>query len=68
MGRRGRGEETKAAALETPAEAVAGAEAVLKLKADTLSDSDPLTTFWSRRQANQTGLHRRCSTRKTSAA
>ena len=46
----------------------AGAEAVLQLKADTLSDSDPLAAFWTRRQAEQTGLYRCCRTRKTTAA
>jgi len=45
-----------------------GAEAVLQLKADTLSDSDPLSDFWTRRQANQTGLYRCAGRRKTTAA
>ena len=45
-----------------------GAEAVLQLKADTLSDSDPLRDFWIRRQANQTGLYRCSGSRKTTAA
>lgn len=46
----------------------AGAEAVLQMKADTLSDSDPLSDFWTRRQANQTGLYRCSGRRKTTAA
>jgi hypothetical protein len=46
----------------------AGAEAVLQLKADTLSDSDPLSDFWTRRQANQTGLYRCSGRRNTTAA
>jgi hypothetical protein len=46
----------------------AGAEAVLQLKADTLSDSDPLSDFWIRRQANQTGLYRCSGRRNTTAA
>ncbi len=33
----------------------AGAEAILQLRADTLSDGDPLTDFWHRRQARATG-------------
>lgn len=31
--------------------------AVLQLRADTLSDSDPLTPFWRRWQADQTGAN-----------
>ena len=46
----------------------AGGEAVLQLKADTLSDSDPLAAFWPRRQTQQTGLHHCCHSRKTAAA
>jgi hypothetical protein len=45
-----------------------GGEAVLQLKADSLCDSDPLPAFWTRRQANQTGLYRRCQTQKAAAA
>jgi hypothetical protein len=37
-----------------------GGEAVLQLKADTLSDSDPLSRFWAYRQSEQNGLHRCC--------
>jgi hypothetical protein len=33
-------------------------EAVLQLRADTLSDSEPLTPFWERWQAQQTGSNR----------
>ncbi len=44
-----------------------GGEAMLQIKADTLSDSDPLPEFWNRRQAQQTSLHR-CCTRSTAAA
>jgi hypothetical protein len=33
----------------------AGAEAMLQLRADYLSDNDPLTEFWQTRQAEQTG-------------
>ena len=36
----------------------AGSEAVLQLRADQLSDGDPLAAFWQRRQAKATG-HRR---------
>jgi hypothetical protein len=35
-----------------------GAEALLQLAADHLSDSDPLTPFWRRRQAAATGQRR----------
>ena len=42
-------------------------EAMLQLKADTLSDSDPLTAFWSRRQAQQSGFHH-CCRKRTAAA
>ena len=44
-----------------------GGEAMLQMKADTLSDSDPLANYWTRRQNQQTGLHRCCG-RKTAAA
>ena len=33
----------------------AGAEAILQLRADTLSETEPLTEFWERRQATSTG-------------
>jgi hypothetical protein len=46
----------------------AGGEAVLQLKADNLSDSDPLSDFWTRRPSHQTGLYRRCQTQKAAAA
>lgn len=46
----------------------AGGEAVLQLKADSLSDSDPLSDFWTRRPSQQTGLYRRCQTQKSAAA
>ena len=38
-----------------------GAEAMLQLRADYLSDDKPLEAFWQRRQAQQTGQrpHRR---------
>jgi len=32
-------------------------EAILQLRADHLSDSSPLTSFWLRRQAGQTGVN-----------
>lgn len=35
-----------------------GAEAILQLRADTLSETDPLTGFWQRRQAAATGQRR----------
>ena len=38
---------------------------MLQMKADTLSDSDPLTAFWTRRSNRQSGLHR-CCDRRTS--
>lgn len=44
-----------------------GAEAMLQMKADTLSDSDPLPGFWTRRQTSQTGLRRCCRTRTAAA-
>jgi hypothetical protein len=34
-----------------------GAESILHLRADYLSDSDPLADFWKRRQARQTGQY-----------
>ena len=40
-----------------------GGEAMLQMKADTLSDSDPLTAFWTRRSNRQSGLHRCCDRR-----
>jgi hypothetical protein len=36
----------------------AGSEAVLQLRADQLSDGEPLVTFWQRRQAAATGQRR----------
>jgi len=36
----------------------AGAEAILQLRADLLSDDRPLDAFWERRQANATGQRR----------
>jgi len=33
------------------------AEAILQLRADTLSDSRPLDAFWRRHQARQTGAN-----------
>jgi hypothetical protein len=35
-----------------------GAEAILQLRADILSDDRPLDAFWERRQARETGQHR----------
>jgi hypothetical protein len=35
-----------------------GAEAILQLRADILSDERPLDAFWERRQASQSGQHR----------
>jgi hypothetical protein len=35
-----------------------GAEAILQLRADTLSETDPLTEFWERRQSTATGQRR----------
>lgn len=45
-----------------------GGESMLQMKADTLSDSDPLTEFWTRRPTQQTGLHRCCDRRPTVVA
>ena len=36
-----------------------GAEALLQLRADRLSDSQPLTTSWKTRQQTRTGLYAR---------
>jgi hypothetical protein len=36
----------------------AGAEALLQLRADYLSDGDIMKNFWQRREANETGLNR----------
>ena len=36
----------------------AGSEAVLQLRADQLSDGEPLSAFWQRRQASATGQRR----------
>ena len=36
-----------------------GAEAILQLRADLLSETAPLDDFWDRRQANITGERRR---------
>jgi hypothetical protein len=41
----------------------AGGEAVLQLRADSLSDSAPLTTFWQQRQATRSGFHS-CANRR----
>jgi hypothetical protein len=38
----------------------AGSEAVLQLRADQLSDGEPLAAFWQRRQAAATGQRRYC--------
>lgn len=46
----------------------AGGESMLQMKADTLSDSDPLTAFWTRRPNQATGLHRCCDRRPTVTA
>ena len=35
-----------------------GAEAILQLRADLLSDDRPLDAFWERRQAGETGQRR----------
>ena len=35
-----------------------GAEAILQLRADHLSDAQPLDAFWERRQSGQTGQRR----------
>jgi hypothetical protein len=35
-----------------------GAEAILQLRADTLSETEPLTAFWQRRQTTATGQRR----------
>lgn len=48
-----------------------GGEAVLQLKSDHLSASDPLSTFWETRQTTRTGFHRNVGKRqprKTTAA
>jgi hypothetical protein len=44
-----------------------GGEAMLQMKADTLSDSDPLANYWTRHQNRQTGLHRCCGKRNAAA-
>ncbi len=36
----------------------AGAEAVLQLRGDYLSDGDIITNFWQRRETSETGLNR----------
>jgi hypothetical protein len=41
-----------------------GGEAVLQLKSDSLSDSDPLQDFWQRRRTTRTGLHNCTGKRK----
>ncbi len=38
-----------------------GAEAILQLRADQLSDDQPLEAFWQRRQEAATGQRRYCS-------
>ena len=40
-----------------------GAEAILQIRADTLSDNEPLDEFWKNRQNNETGQrrYRRCA-------
>jgi len=35
-----------------------GAEAILQVRADSLSDAQPLEAFWERRQAQATGQRR----------
>ena len=35
-----------------------GAEEMLQLRADLLSSNQPLTAFWARREANESGQHR----------
>jgi len=40
-----------------------GGESVLQLKADILSTSEPLSTFWKNRPQTRTGLHSRCQTK-----
>ncbi len=37
-----------------------GSEAILQLRADHLSDDQPMDEFWKRRQANATGQRTRC--------
>ena len=37
-----------------------GAEAILQLRADLLSDTDPLDAFWVRRATQATGFRRHC--------
>lgn len=41
-----------------------GGEAVLQLKSDHLSDSDPLAAFWKNRQDTRTGFHRNVGKRR----
>jgi hypothetical protein len=36
----------------------AGGEAILQVRADPLSDAQPLQAFWQRRQAEETGQRR----------
>ncbi len=42
-----------------------GGEFVLQLESDSLSSSDPLSTFWKTRQTNRTGLHGSVAKRKS---
>ena len=41
-----------------------GGEAVLQLRADSLSDSAPLETFWQKRLTSRSGYHA-CTNRPT---
>ena len=46
-----------------------GGEAVLQMRADSLCDSDPLTSFWQRRAGTRTGFHSSAgATRRKQAA
>lgn len=45
-----------------------GGESVLQLKADTLSESDPLEKFWTERQNQQTGFYSNCRTQQKKTA
>ena len=45
-------------AVATRAAREGGAEAILQLRADYLSDDEPLEDFWQRRQAAATGQRR----------
>ena len=44
-----------------------GGQSVIQLRADNLSDTDPLSVFWKERAKNRTGLRRCVGIRKAAA-